>query len=400
MKDIILNILILIVNLIYVCSSICDGKSTDCLITGKVFNIDTREPVSDANVYIAYTLIGSSTNNFGRYTIENVDPGQYFLVVSHVGYKDSYIHFRISKGDRIKYNFYLLPKIYQAEPITVLGDSSDWKKNLKRFLKEFLGTLKNSKITSIINEKILDFSLVADTLFASAPVPLVIINRSLGYKIEYSLYHFESTYNFVKYTGFPKITKIESDKPEIKDAWEVNRKNTYEGSLRHFLNVICLNYDLTAGKTGSVEFEIDFSDRTVEGYLQKYKNDDFAKISGFEVLSKSALQNNTGINPIIQLVNTNHYLKPAENENEMYFMFDKYLEIRYKNPNKIRNIFKDKKQISWMSLEKDSVLIDKKGRYYETFSIKTSGFWGLERISDILPFEYIYKDSSVFYNIE
>jgi hypothetical protein len=78
-------------------------------------------------------------------------------------------------------------------------------------------------------------------------------------------------------------------------------------------------------------------------------------------------------------------------------MFDNYLEIRYRNPNKIRGHFNSKENISWITLEKDSMLIDKAGRYYETFSIETSGYWGKERISDMLPLEYIYNDSSVPY---
>ena len=77
----------------------------------------------------------------------------------------------------------------------------------------------------------------------------------------------------------------------------------------------------------------------------------------------------------------------------MYFMFDKFLEIRYEDPNHIKSIVKPKEQVSWITLTKDSILIDKAGRYYETFSIKTSGYWGLERLSDILPFEYVYDDS-------
>ena len=179
------------------------------------------------------------------------------------------------------------------------------------------------------------------------------------------------------------------------DEWKINRRNTYEGSLRHFLRVICLNYDLTVGKTDAIEYEIDSTNRTADGYKINYTKDNIIKRSGFEVLSRSTLNSQRGIDPILRSVNTNHFLKPSKNKGEMYFMFDNYLEIRYRNPNS--GFFNFKENISWITQEKDSILIDKDGRFYETFSIKTSGYWGKERISDMLPLEYVYNDSSVLY---
>jgi len=380
--------------LVILSSSIAYCRSANCSIEGTVLEKETLKPIHNANVYLAYTLTGSTSNKYGHYCIEKIDPGKYFLVVSHVAYEELNIQIIIKEDEKINYNFHLLPKIYQMKPIVVLGDSSGWKKSLKRFLKEFLGTSENSKMATISNTEVLDFDRKGSKLYASAYAPLEIINRSLGYKIVYSLYHFESTFNYVKYTGFPKFIELESKKPEILETWKINRKNTYEGSLRNFLNIICLNYDSTSNKADSIEFEIDYSDKTSRGYKQRYKDDNILRQNGFEVLyRKSKLKSRMYLEIGGRLANTNNYLKPAENENEMYLKFDNYLEISYTNPDHIRNIFKSENQISWITLEKDSIIIDRAGRYYETFSIKTAGFWSLERISDILPFEYVYENS-------
>jgi hypothetical protein len=369
-------------------------KTANCAIEGIVFDKETHKPVCNANVYLAYTLTGSSTDKYGHYCIEKVNPGKYFLVVSHVAYEDLDIHIMINENEKVNYNFHLLPKVYQLKPIIVLADSSQWKKRLKRFLKEFLGTSKNSERTSIKNTEVLDFELKGSKLFASAQVPLEIINKSLGYKIIYSLYHFESTFNYVKYTGFPKFIELKAEYPEILDNWKTNRKNTYAGSLRHFLNTICLNYDLTSNKSDPIEFEIDYSDKDSRGYRQRYKDDNILKQNGFEVLyRKSRLKSRMYLEDGGILANTNDYLKPAENTNEMYLKFDNYLEICYTNPGHGDNKSKSDDKISWIKLETDSIIIDRAGRYYETFSIKTAGFWSFERISDILPFEYIYENS-------
>ena len=164
--------------------------------------------------------------------------------------------------------------------------------------------------------------------------------------------------------------------------------------MRHFLNIICLNYDSTSNKTDSIEFEIDYSDRTSRGYRQRYKDDSILRQNGFEVLfRKSRLKSRMYLETGGKLANTNNYLKPAENLNEMYLKFDNYLEVSYTNHDHARNLFKPENQVSWIKLEKDSVIIDRAGRYYETFLIKTAGFWSLERISDFLPFEYDYENS-------
>ena len=380
--------------LVSLSSSIAYCRLENCSIEGTVLEKETLKPIHNANVYLAYTLTGSATNKFGHYCIGKIDPGQYFLVVSHVAHEDLHVKINVKEGEKIQYNFYLLPKIYQMKPIVVLGDSLDWKKSLKRFLKDFLGTSENSKMATIINTDVLDFDRKGSKLYASANAPLEIINRSLGYKIVYSLYHFESTFNYIKYTGFPKFIELESKKPEILKTWKINRKNTYEGSLRHFLNIICLNYDSTSNKTDSVEFEIDYSDRTSRGYRQRYKDDSILRQNGFEVLfRKSRLKSRMYLETGGKLANTNNYLKPAENLNEMYLKFDNYLEVSYTNHDHARNLFKPENQVSWIKLEKDSVIIDRAGRYYETFLIKTAGFWSLERISDFLPFEYDYENS-------
>ena len=380
--------------LVLLSSFIAYCKSANSSIKGTVLDKETLKPIHNANVYLAYTLTGSSTNKNGRYSIDKIDPGQYFLVISHVAYEELHIKINVKDGEKIQYNFYLLPKIYQMNPIFVLGDSSGWKKTLKRFLKEFLGTSENSKMTTICNTEVLDFDREGSKLYASANAPLEIINRSLGYKIIYSLQHFESTFNYVKYSGFPKFIELESENPEILETWRINRKNTYDGSLRHFLNIICLNYDSTSNKADSIEFEIDYSDKTSRGYRQRYKNDNILRQNGFEVLyRRSRLKSPMYLEIGGKLANTNNYLKPAENSNEMYLKFDNYLEVRYTNHDHARSLFKPEDQISWISLEKDSIIIDKAGRYYETFSIKTAGFWSLEKISDFLPFEYVYENS-------
>jgi len=56
-------------------------------LTGKVIDLKTKEAIIGANVVIQGTTVGSSTDIDGNFTIGNVKPGTYGLVVSFVSYK-------------------------------------------------------------------------------------------------------------------------------------------------------------------------------------------------------------------------------------------------------------------------------------------------------------------------
>ncbi len=71
----------------------------------------------------------------------------------------------------------------------------------------------------------------------------------------------------------------------------------------------------------------------------------------------------------------------------MYLKFPSTLKIIYSDP-LLTDMENYEKQHSFITLEKDSVLIDIYGRYYESFMIKMSGRWAKERLADTLPYEY------------
>ncbi len=56
-------------------------------IEGKVKQIDNNQPLPFANVIIIGTNIGSSTDFDGKFIITNLDPGEYTLQISSVGFK-------------------------------------------------------------------------------------------------------------------------------------------------------------------------------------------------------------------------------------------------------------------------------------------------------------------------
>ncbi len=374
-------------------------------IVGEITSKGNKKPIKNVNVYLAYTMLGSSTDRNGNYSIINIPSGRYTLVVSHINYETLTIKINVNNKRKYSYNFELEPKIYQFRPVRVTaGGRAEWQKNFEIFKKEFIGTSNFAKNTFIVDSLTLNFNRNGDDiLFAKSQEPLIIINNGLGYKIEYELIHFE--YNkeykkdYVKYSGFPKFSLLETTNPDTLELWKLNRQIAYNGSLRHFLRAICKNYDITNNNLDTVKYKINYSDSSVGRDKMEYPKNNFLKDNGFEVLYKSALGPRFGIIPIVFFVNMNRYLTPAKNANEMYLKFENYFEVRYDNPNKKKFPYDKKAKISWIRLEKDSVLIDKLGRYYETFAIKSYGYWATQRLADTLPYGYVYGDSLFKYNL-
>lgn len=53
---------------------------------GIVTDSSTSEPLTGANVMLKGTSIGTSTNLEGKFTIQKIQPGNYVLRISYIGY--------------------------------------------------------------------------------------------------------------------------------------------------------------------------------------------------------------------------------------------------------------------------------------------------------------------------
>lgn len=56
-------------------------------LRGKIVDGETKEPLAGANVILADTNIGTSTNSDGEFSIELGPDSNYEVIVSYVGYQ-------------------------------------------------------------------------------------------------------------------------------------------------------------------------------------------------------------------------------------------------------------------------------------------------------------------------
>jgi len=210
-------------------------------ISGRVLNTSDKWPVANASVFLSNATVGSKTNDDGSFTLYNVKPGQYELVVSFVGYETTRQNVLVNKADISLPAILLASKIIQLKEIRVQGNDEDgvlFAKNYEVFKKEFLGSSDFAKQCKILNPDILDldYDAKARKLTGTSSDFLEIENKALGYKIRYLLSEFskEDKTMIVYFEGSALFEDMQGSPSQIK-KWQKRRKEVFAGSTMHFL---------------------------------------------------------------------------------------------------------------------------------------------------------------------
>ncbi len=91
-------------------------------ISGFVYDATTKEILVGATVFIENTKIGALTNKNGFFSLSNVPPGKYKLVISFVGYEKLVDTIQLTKNEKRRKNFYLNPKDLTTEEISIVAE--------------------------------------------------------------------------------------------------------------------------------------------------------------------------------------------------------------------------------------------------------------------------------------
>ncbi len=369
-------------------------KQVKSHIFGIIIDAETREPIANANIFISQSSIGCASDKNGYFELRNIPYGRYELIASVIGYEVLKAKIGIYDDSRRNLRFEMYKQPIQFQEVVVSGKES-WKRKtqLDKFRRSLLGSSQNGMESYIKNEEVIRFDDDKYGLLkAWADEPLEIVNNSLGYNIHYVLDDFEIGSGYVRYTGYPHF--IEKTAKTFYDSveWAENRKNTYLGSFRHFLTTICKNYEITQGDTTERITMFDLGNILKNFVLTTYGDTTHIEENGFYVLGLHYAIGETK-RGIWKLVNTNNFLSEAENTNEMYLHFSDYLEVKYAKELFPHNDKKKKKtDVSWIKMTCDSTILDRQGRYFDRYAIKTKGIWSKERVADMLPFDYTISE--------
>jgi hypothetical protein len=344
------------------------AQNVDATLTGTVTNAATGAPIADANVFIATSMNGTTTDAQGHYRLTGVPLGTLRLYVSFVGYEPQYRDLFIRSSGEHTYDFALEEAIVEVGEITVTSENKKWKRQLEKFIGLFIGETPNAEQTEIVNAEVLDFSGKGGEFRAHASEPLIIENRALGYRIRYFLNEFVATPNRTKYDGEPLFEEMVAERPEQRALWKARRDSAFYGSFRHFM---------LAAINGKV------------------------KDQGFEIYSRPASRNfgssGGGLLAGQQRypITTEEILKEGEAPDQRILDFEGFVEIVY-----TREV-EDEAYLAWrgerhrprfrtsmIAVENGPTIVDLKGDVLDPYGVTFYGYLAFERVADEVPKEY------------
>ncbi|MBX2819347.1 MAG: carboxypeptidase-like regulatory domain-containing protein [Rhodothermaceae bacterium] len=324
-------------------------------IMGQVLEMETREPLQGANVFLASSTYGASTDSLGTYSIVGIQPGVYTLVFSMLGFEVQRKEIRLFPGDKLdRMDAALEFTAYELDGVEVTGEmDKKWARRFKRFEELIIGSSERAKRTRLLNREVVDLNVdAAGRMTASSHVPLRIHNEALGYRIMYSMQDFimDPQARIMRYQGEPFFEEMDPASDEESRMWEARRREAYLGSMGHLFSAII----------GGTTFEEQF---------QLYEGDREEPVGSNELL--------------------------VETESGEYKMaFKNPLKVIYtRRPNRADRKFslvsqRIHEEISFLYLHVPAVTINPDGYYTPSEALTATGSLGDRRLADLVPRDY------------
>ncbi|MDQ7052474.1 MAG: TonB-dependent receptor [candidate division KSB1 bacterium] len=89
------------------------------VITGRVYDAETMEPLGFTDVFLDSVLIGAAIRSDGTFIIRYVKPGTYRLIVRRIGYQQHQEIIHLQPGKLLSRTIALKPTVVRAEEVTV-----------------------------------------------------------------------------------------------------------------------------------------------------------------------------------------------------------------------------------------------------------------------------------------
>jgi len=352
----ILHIILFIAMIHSVCLS--QTKSGE-KIHGSVSDAETGEALSDVNIYLSGSTIGTVSEADGSFAFRTGITGNQWVVFSHIGYEPQSYKVTLN-GERGFYFFdvKLEKETIDLNEIEIHSSNREWTGYLEVFEEQLLGNSPHAEHTYIENPWVLDFEVDQNNrLFAKSSSPLLIVNRALGYQIKLELVEFEwapADYRFL-YLGRLYFEPISVFDPEIQQRWENRRETAYSGSFEHFLRKL---YQFNHKKEGYTIYRVDSSygirieplsegELRYELMIRGVSHFDVPAIKGFRLERPARIEY---VSPDDPFSRQTSYIQPAD-EDGIFFVF----------PN---------------------------GSLLNPKSMMLSGSWGQQRLADRVPVNY------------
>ncbi len=365
-------------------------------LNGNVVHFKTNEPIAGANVFISNTSYKTVTNTKGEFVFERVNIQKGELIVNALGYKHKVIEIDNKMANELI--ILLEPQAKELDAVLIRSyEKEGYKKWGKLFNDGFIGNTHEAVDCKIDNIKALKFyyNKKTHTLSVNANEPLKIINKALGYQIDYTLEDFEynTKSNILFYSGYPVFTEIQKGKRKMQ-KWEEKRNDCYKGSIMHFMRAMYRN------KLTEEGFVVQKANKVLNEKKAAYKRElkkqlsEQTQIGGVITLSgqtdnsENIMSQPDSIYQIISQVLPADSFAFAIDSLTAGMFFEKHLIISYKKRNLNATVSSFVKLLS-----PEALSVFQNGSYFDSMNFFTERYWAEnEKMARMLPFDFVLKE--------
>ncbi|MDQ7948232.1 MAG: carboxypeptidase-like regulatory domain-containing protein [Pedobacter sp.] len=400
----------LFIFLMLTCCSLWSLAQQNYSISGIVR--DQKETIPGVAIYLSGYKLATVTDNEGRFTLPNLKPGNYDVLVQMIGYLP--VSKNVIITDRAAFiEVTLKENATQLKEVVVKPDPNrEYYINL--FKEYFIGTTPNSKNCKILNTQAINVNDDRSNrvLNFTADELLIIENQALGYRIKYLLNTFEYDYKtkILFYAGLPTFEELKGSQAKQR-RWKKNREIAYRGSSQHFYQSLYKNTLAEEGfvlhKLTTIKNPSKLPDSLIQAKVRQFMTGrqgtkNILTFNGSDSLSYWLKQRS--LSPTVDVLNrapiltdtlvkkTDHVLKQMNYTDALFVVYKNekespaydYSGFKVSRPPEIGN-----DQVTLIRNINPPIQFYPNGAVYDAKAALYSGFWSYEKIADLLPLDYI-----------
>lgn len=372
------------------------------------------ETLPGAGIYLSNYKKATVTGNDGKFTLGNLQPGNYDVLVEMMGYlpftknvvlssKSAQIEIRLSEN------------MIQLNEVVIRVDPNR-ERYVELFKDFFIGKTPNAEKCKLLNPQalIVDYDNKANLLTVKSNEFLILENKALGYRLKYMLQFFEYDYKtrIVYYAGLPNFEDLKGSTSR-KKSWAKARETAYQGSSQHFFRSLFQGSSQKEGfiihKRVVVPNTQRPSDEIIEANIKRL----LKAQNGIVKLGTAEADSLSQWTKVKQMPKAYHTLNRAEvltdtlvqqpyrdlkslnYADDLYVIYTKERETNdytdFSGHSVNRPLDMPNYQISVAHMIKGPVHFYAHGGILENKSFIYEGFWAYEKIADMVPMDYVSK---------
>ncbi len=381
------------------------GVAAQAGISGTVRDSVTRQPLPFASVFLVNTTLGATTNEQGHYVLPAVPAGRYEVAATYLGHRLRQ-QSAVMGGAPLTIDL-ALPPAAQALGEVVVRPRPALADDYQRFLELFLGTSSFARQCQVRNptDVQVDYDPATRTLTAGAArQPLLVDNLALGYRLTFYNLYFRAafadqsaTLTTLSQVVFKELTGTSKQQKQ----WAANRLRAYQGSFMHFLRSAYVGDVVQQG------FRLQRLQRLPNRRWAAADSLVRARQASGEILNQNSLPPSVWqhlAEPHVVSILYKPYLPPdsvrrAEASGRVWLRFRDLLAVTYEGERPDAN-FRLPGALSGRPLPRyqESVLhlqpppaaqVEPNGVPTQPLALLTEGYWGFEKIGELLPLDYL-----------